>query len=38
MWDHNEINIDNIFLFTIATKITNDFEPRTVNECRQRHD
>lgn len=38
MWDRNEININNIFSFTIVTKITNDFESQTVDECRQIHD
>lgn len=38
MWDRNEINMNNIFSFTIVTKITNDFESQTVDECRQIYD
>ena len=38
IWNHNEININNVFSFLIATEITNAFELKTVNECRQRHD
>ena len=32
------MNIDNIFSFIVATKITNDFELKIVNECTQRRD
>lgn len=38
IWNHNEININNVFSFLVATKIINAFELKTVNECRQRHD
>ena len=38
LWDRKEIVIDNVFSYTVATEITNDFEPQTVDECRQRHD
>lgn len=31
IWDRNEINIDNIFSFTVA----NEFESQTVNEYRK---
>lgn len=38
LWDHNEIIIDSVFLFTIATKIKSDFEPNTVYKCKQKLD
>ena len=41
LWNRNEIIIDNIFCFTVATKILsndNDNEPQSVDECRLRHD
>ena len=37
-WNCNEINFDNVFLFIVATEITNDFEFKTVDESRQIHD
>lgn len=36
MWDCNHININNVFSFTTATKVTNDFEPKTIDQCRQK--
>ena len=41
LWDRNEIIVDDIFCFTVATKILsndNDNEPQSVDECRLRHD
>ena len=39
LWDCNEIIVDDIFCFTISTKIlSNDNEPQSVDECRLRHD
>lgn len=38
IWDCNEINIENLFSFTIAIDITNDFEPQNIGESIQRHD
>lgn len=38
MWHRNEIVIDNVFLFTVATEIINDFEPKIVDEQRQMDD
>ena len=35
---HNKIIIDSVFSFRVVTKITNDFESQTVDECRQIHD
>lgn len=38
VWDCCEIDINNIFSFTIAIEITNDFGLQTINECKQRYD
>ena len=39
LWDRNEIVIDNMFAFSIANEIINDdYEPRSITECRQRQD
>ena len=41
LWSRKDINIDEIFSFSIAYEITNendDPEPRSVNECQNRHD
>ncbi|KAM0990114.1 hypothetical protein ACFX2C_008676 [Malus domestica] len=40
LWDRNEIIIDDMFAFAIATEIilSDDIEPRSVDECRQRQD
>lgn len=38
IWDCNEISIENLFSFTIAIDITNDFEPQNIGESKQRHD
>ena len=41
LWSRKDINIDEIFSFSIACEITNendDPERRTVNECQSRHD
>lgn len=41
LWSRKDINIDEIFSFSIACEITNendDHEPITVNECQNRHD
>lgn len=32
IWHRNEIVVDNVFVFTVATEIINDFEPKTVDE------
>lgn len=37
MWDPNEMNIDNVFSFTVATRITNYFETKNFDECRQKY-
>ena len=37
LWDRNEIVIDNMFAFSVANEIINDdYEPRSITECRQR--
>ena len=37
--DRNEIVIDNMFAFSVANEIiNNDYEPRSITECRQRQD
>ncbi|KAM1181462.1 hypothetical protein ACFX19_000062 [Malus domestica] len=38
LWDQNEIIIDDMFAFTVATEIilSDDLEPRSVDECKQR--
>lgn len=36
MLDCNEIVIDSVFLTTVAIKIINDFEPKTINGCRKK--
>ncbi|KAM0987316.1 hypothetical protein ACFXTH_011452 [Malus domestica] len=40
LWDRNEIIIDDMFAFAIATEIilSDDIEPRSVDECKQRQD
>ena len=39
LWNRNEIVIDDIFAFSVANEIINDdYEPRSITECRQRHD
>ncbi|KAM2774798.1 hypothetical protein COP1_019650 [Malus domestica] len=40
LWNLNEIIIDDMFAFAIATEIilSDDIEPRSVDECKQRHD
>ena len=39
LWDRNEIVIDNMFAFSVANEIINDdYEPRSITECRQRQD
>jgi len=41
LWSRKDINIDEIFSFSIACEITNDNddpEPIPVNECQNRHD
>lgn len=39
IWGRNKIVINNIFLFTVATKIVKDnYDPQIINEYRQRHD
>ena len=39
LWDRNEIFIDNMFAFSVANEIINDdYEPRSIIECRQRQD
>ena len=40
LWDQNEIIIDDMFAFAVATEIilSDDIEPRSVDKCRQRKD
>ncbi|XP_070676286.1 uncharacterized protein [Malus domestica] len=40
LWDRNEIIIDDMFAFAIATEIilSDDIEPCSVDECKQRQD
>ena len=39
MWNREEIIIDDIFSYTVATEILNDdYEPHNLNDCRQRSD
>ncbi|KAM2222834.1 hypothetical protein ACFXTI_016937 [Malus domestica] len=40
LWDQNEIIIDDMFAFVVATEIilSDDIEPRSVDECKQRQD
>jgi hypothetical protein len=41
LWSRKDMNIDEIFSFTVACEIINendDLEPKTVNECQNRHD
>ncbi|KAM1731965.1 hypothetical protein ACFX11_017777 [Malus domestica] len=40
LWDQNEIIIDDMFAFAIATEIilSDDLKPRYVGECKQRQD
>ena len=40
-WNRNNIVVDNIFAYNVAVEIMQqdeDFEPRSVSECRQRND
>lgn len=36
--DGNDINVDSVFSFTIATEITNYFECKTIDKHRKRYD
>ncbi|KAM1346509.1 hypothetical protein PS2_035510 [Malus domestica] len=40
LWDQNAIIIDDMFAFVVATEIilSDDLEPRSVDECKQRQD
>ncbi|CAL8168950.1 unnamed protein product [Prunus armeniaca] len=40
LWNRNEMTIDDIFSFSMATKITKDgdIKPRSTDECTQRQD
>ncbi|KAM0969643.1 hypothetical protein ACFX2A_018132 [Malus domestica] len=40
LWDRNEILFDDMFAFTVATEIilSDDIEPHSVDECKQRQD
>ena len=41
MWNQNNIVVDNIFSYNVAVEIMQqgeDFEPKSINECRQRND
>ncbi|MCF8704081.1 hypothetical protein L3055_11140 [Corynebacterium sp. MC-02] len=39
IWDRNEIIIDDAFALSVAHEIMNDdYEPRSLTECRQRQD
>ncbi|KAM2052997.1 hypothetical protein ACFX1T_002692 [Malus domestica] len=40
LWDQNEIIIDDMFAFVVATEIilSDDIEPHSVDECKQRQD
>ena len=39
LWDRNEIVIDNMFAFSVTNEIINDdYEPRSITECRQMQD
>ena len=39
IWDCNEITVNDVFCFTIATEIlSNDNEPKGVDKCCLRHD
>ncbi|KAM2860900.1 hypothetical protein COP2_026148 [Malus domestica] len=40
LWDRNEIIIDDMLAFAVATKIilSDDLEPRSIDECKQRQD
>ena len=39
-WDQNEIIIDDMFAFAVATEIilSDDIEPHSIDECKQRQD
>ena len=38
-WNRNDIIIDDMFAFSVAHEIIhNDYEPRSIIECRQRQD
>ena len=39
-WDPKLIDIDEVFAFTMACEIMNDFdfERQSIDECRERHD
>ena len=39
LWNQNEIIIDDMFAFSVAHEIIyDDYEPRSITECRQRQD
>ena len=39
LWNRNDIIIDDIFAFSVAHEIMHDdYEPRSIIECRQRQD
>ena len=39
MWNRETTIVDNVLSYAIAIEIMNDeFEPHSVDECRQRHD
>ena len=40
LWDRNKIIIDDMFAFVVATEIilSDDIEPRSIDECKQRQD
>ena len=41
LWNRNNVVIDNIFAYNVAIEIMQqeeDFEPKSVHECRQRND
>ena len=41
LWDHKKVVINEVFCFAVTTKILkedDDHEPRSVNECRSKHD
>lgn len=38
MLDRNEIDIENVFLLTVATEIRNYLVSQIINKCRYMHD
>ena len=38
--ESNEVNIDNIFTYNVTLNLINnkDYEPKSVEECRQKND